>query len=80
VVGDDELMQATTDLAASIATYPSYGLTLTKEAFWHNVAHGDLRAGIALENRNQRLASASPEVQAYMGTYTSRHKKEGDDR
>ncbi len=80
VVRDDELTQTTAQVAASIAAYTSYGLTLTKEAFWHNATRGDLRAGIALENRNQRLASASPEVQAYMATYASRHKKKGDDR
>ena len=45
---------------------------LTKEAFWHNVDAPSLQGAIAMENRNQRLASATPEVQEFMAAYRAR--------
>jgi enoyl-CoA hydratase len=69
-----ELMAEARAVAETIAGYTTTGLVLTKEAFWHNVAAPDLAAAIALENRNQRIAALTPEVQEYMAEYSRRHK------
>lgn len=77
VVAPDALLDEARSRAATIAGYTSTGLVLTKEAFWHNVGNPDMAAAIALENRNQRIASATPEVQEFMAAYSRRHKGEG---
>lgn len=74
VVGPNELMTEARRLADTIAGHTSTGLLLTKEAFWHNVANPSMAAAIALENRNQRLASGTPEVQAYMANYSQQYR------
>jgi enoyl-CoA hydratase len=75
VVDPDALMTAASMMAATIAGYTRIGLTMTKEAFWHNASAPTLAAAIALENRNQRLAAQSPEVQEFMAQYSSRHRR-----
>ena len=77
VVPPDELVDEARTLATGIAGYTSIGLVLTKEAFWHNAANPSLAGAIALENRNQRLASQSTEVQEYMASYSRRHRDKG---
>ncbi len=74
VVPGAQLVDDARRLATGIAGYTSIGLVLTKEAFWHNVANPNLAGAIALENRNQRLAGQTPEVQQYMASYSSRHR------
>jgi enoyl-CoA hydratase len=76
VVAPDELLAAALAMAEGIAGYTRTGLTLTKEAFWHNVSSPSLAAAIALENRNQRLASQTPEVQEYMAQYSRPHREQ----
>ena len=75
VVPPERLLDDVLDRARTIAGYTTTGLVLTKEAFWHNVGTADMTAAIALENRNQRLASETPEVQEYMRNYASRHRR-----
>ena len=75
VVPPEQLLDDVLERARTIAGYTSIGLVLTKEAFWHNVGTADITAAVALENRNQRLAADSPEVQEYMREYSRRHKK-----
>ncbi|MCB1017037.1 MAG: enoyl-CoA hydratase/isomerase family protein [Acidimicrobiales bacterium] len=58
--------------AAGVAAFPRTGLVLTKEAFWHNVEAPSLEAAMAMEDRNQLLASAAPDVQAFMAAYRER--------
>jgi enoyl-CoA hydratase len=71
LVPDVDLLGEARSVATSIAHYTSTALVLTKEAFWHNVDAPSLAAAIALENRNQTLASRTPEVQAFMAEYWS---------
>jgi enoyl-CoA hydratase len=71
-VPDESLLPEARDLARQIADYPSSSLVLNKEVFWHNVDTPSLAAAIALENRNQALASRTPEVQAFMAGYSAR--------
>jgi enoyl-CoA hydratase len=75
VVPPEHLLDDVLERARTIAGYTTIGLVLTKEAFWHNVGIADITAAVALENRNQRLAAESPEVQEYMREYSRRHKK-----
>ncbi len=66
---DQELSQATLDLARGIAGYTAVGLRMTKEAMWANLDSPNLDACLALENRNQDLAGATDEVQEHMRHY-----------
>jgi enoyl-CoA hydratase len=72
VVPDDALASEAAAVARQIAGYAPSSLVLTKEAFWHNVDTPSLAAAIALENRNQALASRTPEVEAFMAGYSAR--------
>lgn len=72
VVPDGVLMEEAMATAATLAGYTQIGLTLTKEVLWHNVDNPSMAAAIALENRNQMLAVASPEVRTYMAEYSRR--------
>ena len=74
VVPPEQLLDDALERACTIAGYTTTGLVLTKEAFWHNVGTADMAAAIALENRNQRIASEAPEVQDYMRDYARRHR------
>jgi enoyl-CoA hydratase len=69
LVADGQLLDEARTVAASIARYTTTALVFTKEAFWHNVDASSLAAAIALENRNQMLASRTPEVQDFMAEY-----------
>lgn len=71
-IADDALLDSARELARGIAGYTSTGLMLTKEALWHNAENPSMTAAIALENRNQAIASATPEVQDFMAAYRSR--------
>jgi enoyl-CoA hydratase len=64
-----ELDRRTLELARGIAGYTAVGLRMTKEAMWANLDAPSLEACLALENRNQDLAGAAPEVQEYMRRY-----------
>jgi enoyl-CoA hydratase len=75
---DDALLDEARVVARGIAGFTSTGLVLTKEAFWHNVDAPSLAAAIALENRNQMLASHTDEVRAYMAAYSSRFEQRAD--
>ena len=75
VVPDGELMAAALGYAQTIAGHSHTGLVLTKEVLWHNVDSNSMQAAIAIENRNQSIAMASPEVKAHMAAYTQRSVK-----
>lgn len=68
----DDPGAAAVAVAEAIAAFPRTGLVLTKEAFWHNVSAPSLEAAMALEDRNQLLAAAAPDVQSYMAAYRER--------
>jgi enoyl-CoA hydratase len=73
VFPDHELAEETLEIAQGIASYTAIGLRMTKEAMWANLDASNLQACLALENRNQDLAGASPEVQDFMRNYRDRH-------
>jgi enoyl-CoA hydratase len=75
LVPDAELVTEAVSVAHGIAGYTSTGLVLTKEAFWQNVDAPSLASALALENRNQIIASRTPEVEAYMREYSARYRK-----
>jgi enoyl-CoA hydratase len=78
VTPDAALLDEARAVARGIASFTSTGLVLTKEAFWHNVDAPSLAAAIALENRNQTIASQADEVRAYMAAYSSRFEQRAD--
>jgi enoyl-CoA hydratase len=72
VFADEELAERTLEMAQGIASYTAAGLRMTKEAMWANLDAPNPQACLALENRNQDLAGANPEVQEYMRNYRNR--------
>lgn len=75
VVPDDALAEEALATATRIASYTGIGLRMTKEVMWANLDAPNMSAAIALENRNQQITAANPEVQAYMAEYSKRRKK-----
>ena len=59
VVAADDLLDAATGVATETVANSPFGVRLTKEALQLNVDAPSLHAAIALENRNQALASRS---------------------
>jgi len=78
VVDDAALEDATRELATQIASYTKLGLFMTKEVMWANLDTPNLATAIALENRNQIIASQSSEVRDYMRAYSQRHRAKPD--
>jgi enoyl-CoA hydratase len=74
LVPDDDLWDGAVALATTVAGYTTFGLRNTKEVMWHNLDTNSMAAAIALENRNQELATASDEVRAYMRDYASQRR------
>jgi enoyl-CoA hydratase len=77
IFDDDLLVDATMEVARTIAGYTAVGLRLTKEAMWANLDATDLTTCLALENRNQDLAGQSIEVKDYMVRYRERVTSKG---
>ena len=75
VVADEALLVETLSMAETVAGYTTFGLRNTKEVMWLNLDVGSMPAAIALENRNQELGARSPEVRAYMASYSERHRR-----
>jgi enoyl-CoA hydratase len=73
---DETLLDDARALARTIASYTTTGLVLTKEVMWHNLDNPSMTAAIALENRNQAIASRTPEVQEYMQRYMAPRRGE----
>ena len=69
VVPDDELVPSAVELASLIAGYSRTGLVLTKEVMWHNLDNPSITSAIAMENRNQNIASRTAEIQEYMKAF-----------
>ncbi len=69
VVADDALLDEALATARVMAGYTRTGILNTKEVLWHNADAATMTAAIALENRNQSLASRAPDVQAHMAEY-----------
>ena len=61
-----------TTISMSAMGYTRPGLLMTKEVLWHNVETTSMEAAIAIENRNQTIAAARPEVQEHMAAYAAR--------
>jgi enoyl-CoA hydratase len=66
------LLDGALALAEEIAARPGSSLRATKEVMWANLDTPNMAACISLENRNQLMASANPEVQAFMADYAAR--------
>lgn len=72
VVPDEDLLEATLAYARILAGHTRTGLLLTKEVLWHNADATSMAACVAMENRNQTIASRTPEVQEFMASYARR--------
>jgi enoyl-CoA hydratase len=72
VVPDDDIVDEALATARIMAAYTRTGILNTKEVLWHNVDTPSMTAALALENRNQSLASRAPDVQEYMAHYRDR--------
>jgi enoyl-CoA hydratase len=70
VLPDEGFEAAALEVAEGIAGFTSYGLRASKEVMWANLDAPSLPAALALENRNQEMGAAHPEVQAYMAEYS----------
>jgi enoyl-CoA hydratase len=75
VLPDEGFEAAALELAETVAGYTSYGLRATKEVMWANLDAPSLPAALALENRNQEMGAAHPEVVAYMAEYSKLVRK-----
>lgn len=72
VVPTDELLTAAREVAAQIAANSPFGVQLTKEGLQLAVDAPSLHAAIALENRNQVLASRTADMAEAVTAFLSR--------
>ena len=77
VTPDGRVLDTALEAARVVAGYTHTGLTLTKEVMWANLDNDNMAAAIAIENRNQAIASRTPEVQEFMARYSERVKPKG---
>jgi enoyl-CoA hydratase len=68
----DDAREGAVALARTVASYTQTGLVGTKEVMWNNLDASSLEQCLQAENRNQGLASRTPEVQEYMRAYATR--------
>ena len=54
-VPDDQLREATYELAERICGFSTHGVSMTKKVLWSALEVGSLEAAIDMENRNQLL-------------------------
>lgn len=80
IVPDDGLEAAGRELAAEMARNAPLSLRLTKECLLHNVDAGSLEAAIAMEDRNQVLATRSPNVLEGMRAFLEKRDPDWPDR
>jgi enoyl-CoA hydratase len=55
VLPDDDLLDACLEVAAQMARYSPYGLSMTKDVLWANLEVASLEAAVELEDRNQLM-------------------------
>jgi enoyl-CoA hydratase len=73
VVPDGEALRTALDIADTLCDYSPFGLTMTKEVLWANVDAPNIEAAIALENRNQILATTTGDIDRIAATFSKRH-------
>lgn len=72
VVDPDDLLTAARDLAYEMVRNSPFGLQLTKEALQLNIDAPSIEAAIALENRNQLIASRSEDAPIAMRAFAEK--------
>lgn len=72
VVVAEDLLDTALELAREIAANSPFALRLTKEGLQLNVDSTSIESAIALENRNQVLASRTQDARIAMDAFTSR--------
>ncbi|MEV5004005.1 enoyl-CoA hydratase/isomerase family protein [Nocardioides sp. LML1-1-1.1] len=72
VVEADELLPAARALATEMAANSPFALQLTKEGLQVNIDAGSIEAAIALENRNQVLASRTEDARIAMRAFVTK--------
>lgn len=75
VVPAERLLDEAFAIAETIASYSRTGLLMTKEVMWANLEVPTLTAAISLENRNQKLASRTGEIQDYITAFRQRSER-----
>lgn len=74
VVEASELMTAALELAAGMAANSPFALKLTKEGLQLNMDANSIEAAIALENRNQVLASRTADATTAMDAFLAKER------
>lgn len=72
VVPDDEVLDAALGYADEILGLAPFGVVMTKEVMWTNLAAPSLEAAIDLENRTQILASNAGDFQEAIAAFTEK--------
>lgn len=72
LVDDDRLLDRALELAEQIAANSPLGVQMTKLALQVNTDAPDLAAALEVENRNQVIASATPEAAAAQAKWSNR--------
>lgn len=62
VVEDEALLDTAIELARDIARNSPFGISVTKEALWHNLEGGSLERAIAFESRGIHLSQATDDA------------------
>ncbi|HET7735876.1 MAG TPA: enoyl-CoA hydratase-related protein [Nocardioidaceae bacterium] len=76
IVEPDDLLPAALELALEIAANSPFGLKLTKEGLQINIDAASIEAAIALENRNQVLASRTQDAPIAMTAFVTKKAPE----
>jgi enoyl-CoA hydratase len=71
-VPDGQALEAALEIADTLCTYNPFGLPMTKEVMRANVDAQSLEAAIALENRNQILASTTGDLADIAGRFAEK--------
>ena len=76
VVPDADVVDAAVAVAEQILEHSAFGMAMTKEVMWANLAAPSLEAAIHLENRNQILASYTGNIEEAAAAFAEKRKPE----
>ncbi len=74
VVGADELMGESLDVAERICELSPFGVQMTKQSIWANLEISSLQAAIDFENRNQLLAGYTGNLDEAIAAFKEKRK------
>jgi enoyl-CoA hydratase len=80
LVPDDALADAALEVARQVRANSPFGIWMTKEAMWSSLEIGSQQAAIDLENRQQILASMTPDMAEAVAAFLERREPRFGDR